>query len=214
MAHLRPRWSTAASSPPSRWKSSASSAWPLCALTRSSAATPSSASSPTSTRYRAVTVTGVPSVPSEIKDPALAEKGALRIEWAWRRCPCWPWCGSAFRRERPLDGVRLSACLHITSETANLLTTLKDGGAGGGGLRLQPLSTQDDVAALVQQHEIPVYAVKGEDDETTTATSAPPSTTGPRSPWTTQGTSSRRSTRTATSSSRRSSGAPKRRPPA
>jgi adenosylhomocysteinase len=114
-----------------------------------------------------VTVAGAPSVPSDIKDPTLAEKGALRIEWAAAEMPVLALVRERFRRERPLEGVRLSACLHITSETANLLTTLKDGGADVVACASNPLSTQDDVAAaLVQQHQIPVYAVKGEDEET------------------------------------------------
>ncbi len=106
-------------------------------------------------------------VPSDIKEPALAERGALRIEWAAVEMPVLALVRERFRREQPLQGVRLSACLHITSETANLLIALKEGGADVVACASNPLSTQDEVAAsLVQAHGIPIYAIRGEDEET------------------------------------------------
>jgi adenosylhomocysteinase len=106
-------------------------------------------------------------VPSDIRDPSLADKGQLRIEWAATEMPVLALIRERFRREQPLKGVRVAACLHITTETANLLMTLQDGGAAVVGCASNPLSTQDDVAAaLVQHHRIPIYAIKGEDPET------------------------------------------------
>ena len=106
-------------------------------------------------------------VPSDIRDPSLAVKGQLRIEWAATEMPVLALIRERFRREQPLKGVRVAACLHITTETANLLMTLQDGGAAVVGCASNPLSTQDDVAAaLVQHHRIPIYAIKGEDPET------------------------------------------------
>jgi adenosylhomocysteinase len=106
-------------------------------------------------------------VPSDIKEPGLAERGALRIEWAASEMPVLALIRERFHREQPLKGVRVAACLHITTETANLLTTLQAGGADVVACASNPLSTQDDVAAaLVQGHGIPVYAIKGEDGET------------------------------------------------
>jgi adenosylhomocysteinase len=106
-------------------------------------------------------------VPSDIKDPSLADRGLLRIEWAAIEMPVLRLVRERFRREQPLKDIRLSACLHITTETANLLTTLRDGGAEVVACASNPLSTQDDVAAaLVQHFGIPVYAIKGEDPET------------------------------------------------
>src|SRR4051794_17662049 len=97
-------------------------------------------------------------VPRDIKDPSLAESGQLRIEWASTEMPVLRLVRERFQREQPLKGVRLSACLHITSETANLLITLRDGGADVVACASNPLSTQDDVAAaLVERHGIPVY---------------------------------------------------------
>jgi adenosylhomocysteinase len=104
---------------------------------------------------------------SDIRDPGLAGKGALRIEWAAAEMPVLALVRERFQREQPLKGVRLSACLHITTETANLLTTLKEGGADVFACASNPLSTQDDAAAaLVQLHGIPVFAIKGEDGDT------------------------------------------------
>jgi len=103
----------------------------------------------------------------DIKDPKLAEGGRYRIEWAAREMPVLQLIRERFAKERPLDGVRMSACLHITAETANLARTLQMGGADVVLTASNPLSTQDDVAAsLVLHDEIPVYAIKGEDDKT------------------------------------------------
>ncbi|MCX7724885.1 MAG: adenosylhomocysteinase [Thermodesulfovibrio sp.] len=103
----------------------------------------------------------------EIKDIKLAEKGKLRIEWAEMDMPVLRMIRERFKKEKPLEGVRLAACLHVTTETANLMITLKEGGAEVALCASNPLSTQDDVAAaLVKFYEIPVFAIKGEDRET------------------------------------------------
>ena len=103
----------------------------------------------------------------DVKDLSLAEAGKLRIEWAGKSMPVLNKIRERFKKEQPLKGLRISACLHVTSETANLMTTLKSGGAC---LRLaasNPLSTQDEVAAaLVRYEKIPVFAIKGEDNQT------------------------------------------------
>lgn len=103
----------------------------------------------------------------DVKDLALAEVGKRRIEWARSGMPVLRAIEERFAREKPLRGIRVSACLHVTSETANLMRALK---AGGAEIRLcasNPLSTQDDVAAsLVKDFAIPVFAIKGEDKET------------------------------------------------
>ena len=102
-----------------------------------------------------------------VKDLNLAPEGRLRIEWAAQNMPVLKLISERFEREKPLAGVRLSACLHVTTETANLMITLKNGGADVVLCASNPLSTQDDVAAaLVADHQIPVYAVKGEDNTT------------------------------------------------
>ena len=103
----------------------------------------------------------------DIKDIGLAEQGRFRIQWAAREMPVLALLEERFRKERPLAGLRLSACLHVTSETANLMHVLQAGGADVVLCASNPLSTQDDVAAaLVAHHEMPVYAIKGEDNET------------------------------------------------
>ncbi|HEC36537.1 MAG TPA: adenosylhomocysteinase, partial [Anaerolineae bacterium] len=103
----------------------------------------------------------------DIKDLDLAPAGRLRIEWAEREMPVLRLIRERFAKEKPLAGVRLSACLHITTETANLARTLQAGGAEVVLTASNPLSTQDDVAAaLVSYCEIPVFAIKGEDNET------------------------------------------------
>lgn len=103
----------------------------------------------------------------DIKDINLAEKGRLRIEWANENMPVVKRIREQFSNKQPLKGLRLSACLHVTSETANLMRTLKAGGAEVSLCASNPLSTQDDVAAsLVNDYEIPVYAIKGEDKDT------------------------------------------------
>jgi adenosylhomocysteinase len=108
-----------------------------------------------------------PSSYSDIKDASLAPQGKLRIEWASREMPVLKLIRERFAKERPLKGARISACLHITTETANLAFTLKAGGAELAFCASNPLSTQDDVAAaLSAEYDIPVYAVKGEDSDT------------------------------------------------
>jgi adenosylhomocysteinase len=103
----------------------------------------------------------------DIKDSSLASAGLLRIEWASREMPVLKLICQRFSREKPLKGIRVSACLHVTTETANLAIALKEGGADLALCASNPLSTQDDVAAaLVVEHGIPVYAIKGEDNET------------------------------------------------
>ncbi len=103
----------------------------------------------------------------DVKDLSLAEKGRLRIEWAERQMPVLGLIRERFEKEKPLEGVRISACLHVTTETANLMLTLKAGGAELALCASNPLSTQDDVAAcLVKEHGIPVFAVRGEDKQT------------------------------------------------
>ncbi len=103
----------------------------------------------------------------DITDIGLAEKGKLRIEWAGRSMPVLNSIRERFQKEKPLEGVRIAACLHVTTETAGLMRTLKAGGASVVVCASNPLSTQDDVtASLVKDYEIPVYARKGEDNET------------------------------------------------
>ncbi len=102
-----------------------------------------------------------------VKDQALAEKGRLRIEWAARSMPVLRSIRERFAKEKPLQGLRLSACLHVTTETAALAQTLKAGGAEVRLCASNPLSTQDDVAASLAVHDgISVFAIKGEDTDT------------------------------------------------
>lgn len=103
----------------------------------------------------------------DIKDIRLAGKGELRVEWAMKSMPVLQLIQRRFERNKPLKGVRLAACLHVTSETAALMKTLKAGGAELGLCASNPLSTQDDVAAfLVKRLNIAVFAIKGEDNKT------------------------------------------------
>jgi adenosylhomocysteinase len=103
----------------------------------------------------------------DVKDLALAAEGVRRIEWADRQMPVVAAIRERFDREQPLSGLRVSACLHVTTETANLARTLKAGGADVVLCASNPLSTQDDVAAaLVEEYEIAVFAIKGEDNDT------------------------------------------------
>jgi adenosylhomocysteinase len=103
----------------------------------------------------------------DVKDLGLAPAGVARIEWADRQMPVLAAIRDRFERERPLDGYRMSACLHVTSETANLARTLEAGGADLVLCASNPLSTQDDVAAaLVTEYGIPVFAIRGEDEDT------------------------------------------------
>lgn len=102
-----------------------------------------------------------------IADPDLAHGGRLRIEWAEQEMPVLRSIRERFAKERPLEGIRVAACLHVTTETANLMRTLQEGGADIVLCASNPLSTQDDVAAaLVNHYEIPVFAVRGEDNKT------------------------------------------------
>ncbi|MCK5508212.1 MAG: adenosylhomocysteinase, partial [Desulfobacterales bacterium] len=103
----------------------------------------------------------------DIKDIKLAKDGALRIEWANQSMPVLNRIGKRFAKEKPLKGLTLAACLHVTTETASLMKILKAGGASVFLCASNPLSTQDDVAAsLVKDDKIPVFAIKGEDNET------------------------------------------------
>ena len=103
----------------------------------------------------------------DIKDISLAEKGRLRMEWAEMAMPVLKLIRTRFEKEKPLKGIRLSACLHVTTETAALMRTLMAGGADLHLCASNPLSTQDDVAAyLVKELRLPVFAIKGEDNET------------------------------------------------
>jgi adenosylhomocysteinase len=102
----------------------------------------------------------------DVKDIALAEGGRQRIEWASHEMPVVGLIRDRFKTEKPLDGIRISGCLHITTETANLALTLKAGGAELVLCASNPLSTQDDVAAALVEYGIPTFAIKGEDDTT------------------------------------------------
>lgn len=103
----------------------------------------------------------------DVKDLKLADKGRLRIEWANQSMPVLNLIRQRFQKEKPLKGVRLAACLHVTTETASLMQTLKAGGAEVALCASNPLSTQDDVAASLVKHDgIPVFAIKGEDSKT------------------------------------------------
>ncbi|MCS7280674.1 MAG: adenosylhomocysteinase [Desulfobacterota bacterium] len=102
-----------------------------------------------------------------IKDIGLANEGLEKIEWAERRMPVLKRIRERFEKEKPLLGVKIACCLHVTTETANLLRTLKDGGAEVVLCASNPLSTQDEVAASIVKHfEIPVFSIKGEDEDT------------------------------------------------
>ena len=103
----------------------------------------------------------------DVRDMSLADEGRLRIRWAAQEMPVLRLIRERFGKEKPLKGMKLSGCLHITTETANLAQTLATGGADLVLCASNPLSTQDDVAAsLVVHDEIPVFAIKGEDNET------------------------------------------------
>ncbi len=102
----------------------------------------------------------------DVKDLSLAESGRRRIEWAYREMPVVKLIRERFAEEKPLRGVRISACLHVTTETANLALALKEGGADLVLCASNPLSTQDDVAAALVEYGIPTSAIKGEDEAT------------------------------------------------
>src|SRR5206468_8436518 len=107
------------------------------------------------------------SMDCDVKDVALAEKGRTRIEWANQEMGVVAQIRERFEKEKPLAGMRIGACLHVTTETANLIRTLVAGGAEVALCASNPLSTQDDVAAaLCEDDGIRVYAIKGEDNET------------------------------------------------
>ena len=104
---------------------------------------------------------------SDVKDKNLAAKGKLRIEWALSQMKVLQLIHERFEKEKPLKGITLAACLHVTSETANLMIALKAGGANLALCASNPLSTQDEVAAsLAEDYQIPTFAIKGEDKET------------------------------------------------
>src|SRR5436190_20971961 len=103
----------------------------------------------------------------DIKDAKLAPQGKKRILWADRDMPVLARIRDRFEKEKPFKGIRMSACLHVTCETANLMLTLKAGGADLVLVASNPLSTQDDVAAsLVKDYGIPTFSIKGEDNKT------------------------------------------------
>src|SRR3989449_11202675 len=102
----------------------------------------------------------------DVKNLGAAAKGKVRIEWADQWMPVLQLIRKRFAKERPLEGVRISACLHVTTETANLAITLRDGGARVALCASNPLSTQDEVAAcLTKDYGIPTFAIKGERSE-------------------------------------------------
>ncbi len=112
-------------------------------------------------------MTAQSSIKSDIRDPRLAEEGVRRIEWAAREMPVIKKIRERFAGEQPLRDVRVSGCLHITTETANLALALRDGGAQLALCASNPLSTQDDVAAaLVEEYGIATFSIKGEDNDT------------------------------------------------
>src|SRR5687767_14488873 len=104
--------------------------------------------------------------PFDIKDPGLASEGWRRIDWASREMPVLGQIREQFAQDRPLEGIRVVVCAHVTTETANLALALKAGGANSVLCASNPLSTQDDVAAALVEDGIPVFAIKGEDNET------------------------------------------------
>jgi adenosylhomocysteinase len=104
---------------------------------------------------------------SDVKDLSLSTAGTVRIEWAEREMPVLRTIRERFTKEKPLKGIRIAACLHVTTETANLMRTLQAGGAELTLCASNPLSTQDDTAAaLVQEYNVSVYAINGEDNDT------------------------------------------------
>src|SRR6266403_5855098 len=112
-------------------------------------------------------MTATPSLEYDVKDIGLAGRGKQRIEWAEREMPVLRLIRERFAEEKPLKGVKLVACAHITTETANLARALQAGGGESVLIASNPLSTQDDVAAsLVADYGIPVFAMKGESTDT------------------------------------------------
>src|SRR5512136_603390 len=103
---------------------------------------------------------------SDVKDIKIAESGRQRIEWAAREMPVLKSIKDRFAKEKPLKGIKIAGCLHITTETGNLALTLQAGGADLIFCASNPLSTQDEVAAAMVEYGISTYAIKGEDDQT------------------------------------------------
>ena len=128
-----------------------------------------------------------PQVQCDVKDLALADVGKRRIEWAVQSMPVLQTIRKQFIKKQPLAGMRVAACLHVTTETANLMIALRDGGADGGPVRLQPAFHPGRRGRrLVKDYGIPVFAIKGEDERhLLPAHHAPLPSTGRRSPWTT-----------------------------
>src|SRR5512141_3521174 len=111
--------------------------------------------------------TSTTTVPCDVKSMEFADMGKKRIDWANQSMKVLQILRKEFIKNQPLKGIRISACLHVTAETANLAITLRDGGADAVLCASNPLSTQDDVAAcLVRDYNIPVFAIKGEDNDT------------------------------------------------
>jgi adenosylhomocysteinase len=102
----------------------------------------------------------------DVRDPGLAPTGHERIAWAAGEMPVLAQIKERFEKERPLDGVAIAACLHVTTETANLMTTLAAGGANVLLCASNPLSTQDDVASALTEVGVETFAIKGEDTDT------------------------------------------------
>src|SRR6204780_1110865 len=110
--------------------------------------------------------TATTTVPCDVKDLSLAEAGKRRIEWAGQSMPVLATIRKQFIKTQPLAGIRVAACLHVTTETANLMIALRDGGASITLCASNPLSTQDEVAAsLVRDYNIPTFAIKGESND-------------------------------------------------
>src|SRR5579859_1569690 len=121
----------------------------------------------TKARKKEAMPTATATTAGDVKNLELADQGKKRIEWANQSMPVLQIIRKEFIKNAPLKGVRISACLHVTTETANLAITLRDGGADVVLCASNPLSTQDDVAAsLVRDYNIPVFAIKGEDNDT------------------------------------------------
>ena len=121
---------------------------------------------PTKVKKEAMSATSTAPA-SDVKNLELADLGKKRIEWANQSMKVLQSIRKDFIKNQPLKGIRISACLHVTTETANLAITLRDGGADVVLCASNPLSTQDDVAAsLVRDYNIPVFAIKGEDNDT------------------------------------------------
>src|SRR5208283_5182154 len=111
-------------------------------------------------------MTPTETVACDVKDLALADLGKRRTEWAFQSMPVLATIRKQFIKSQPLAGIRVAACLHVTTETANLMITLRDGGANIALCASNPLSTQDDVAAsLVKDYAIPTFSIKGESNE-------------------------------------------------